>query len=119
MGEALVGFTYRQRETPRGARLPAPMQPAYGADAASSCLLDEEVHAAAVGWEGFAWGPSVPDAETRALQKWGWLGRSVGERLPCAHMQAHAPAAVRRARCCRRRCCRVAAAQRASHAYSL
>ena len=75
--EAAAGFTPTARQYAQ--LLPPPMQPAMQEDERDACIIQGDFKAAMVAKQGFEYEAEAPDAATTGAQKWGWVGRSVGE----------------------------------------
>lgn len=76
--EAAAGFTPTARQYAQ--LLPPPMQPAMQEDERDACIIHDDFKAAMVAKQGFEYEAEAPEAATTGAQKWGWIGRSVGER---------------------------------------
>lgn len=77
-GEAAAGVSPSARQ--HADLLPPPMQPGIQEDDRDACIIKDSFKAAMVATRGFEYVPEAPNATSRAAQKWGWVGRGVGER---------------------------------------
>lgn len=76
--EAAAGLSPTARQ--HAQLLPPPMQPAIQEGERDACIIHDGFKAAMVANKGFEYTAEVPDAATRDAQKWGYVGRSVGEQ---------------------------------------